>query len=126
MNTYECQKIVTTSKTALNVKKRPFATIDIEAITTAMVLLKASTFKIWVYFAKNVNNYTFALSCVDVCRFCKISARNYYSAIQELTELGYLVHNEDNHYTFYESLPEKEEMIVTVKKGENIEENSEE
>lgn len=84
----------------------------------AMALLKPNTFKVWCYMAKNQNNYTFALSCVDVCRFCKVTKPTYLGCIQELIGAGYLVEVDVGKYDFFEMLPEdKEEVIeVTVRK----------
>ena len=108
MIVYENQKVITTIK---EVGIDSFATISINALASAMALLKASTFKVWIYLAKNTHNQTFALSCVDICRFCKVSARTFHSAIQELVEVGYLVQTEGTHYNFYEILPESNNII---------------
>ena len=113
--TYENQKIVTTNG-AKHDKDNIYATINIEAMEKAMVLLKASTFKLWCYMAKNQNNYTFALSCVDACRFCKMSSKTFHESVKELQEVGYLVADGGNHYQFYEMLPEKQEISITVNK----------
>lgn len=68
--------------------------------------------------AKNQNNYTFALSCVDACNFCKMTKPTYLKCVQELIETGYLVNTQGNHYTFFEKLPEENEMLeITVIKG---------
>ena len=94
--------------------------INIEAMSKAMTLLKPNAYKVWCYMAKNQNNYTFALSCVDVCGFCKMSKPTYLTCIQELIEAGYLVNTSGNNYDFYEDLPEEEtEINVTVKKNED-------
>lgn len=89
--------------------------INIDAMYKAMALLKPNTFKVWCYMAKNQNNYTFALSCVDVCAFCKMSKPTYLSSIQELIEAGYLVNTSGNSYDFYEMLPD-DTINVTIKK----------
>lgn len=70
--------------------------------------------------AKNQNNYTFALSCIDACNFCKITKPTYLKGIQELIEAGYLVNTKGNHYTFYEKLPEEKDMmkITVIKESE--------
>jgi hypothetical protein len=69
--------------------------------------------------AKNQNNYTFALSCVDACKFCGFGRNTYLSGVQELIDNGYLVNTSGNNYDFYEVLPEEKEVInVTVKKPE--------
>ena len=81
-----------------------------------MALLKPNTFKVWCYLAKNQNNYTFALSCVDACRFCKVSKPTYLGSIQELIQAGYLVQTSGNHYDFYEMLPNEDSIEITIKK----------
>lgn len=116
MTTYENQKVVTTNSAKCD-KNNLYAIINIEAMEKAMILLKPNTYKLWCYMAKNQNNYTFALSCVDACRFCKMSKPTYLGCVQELIETGYLVQDGANHYQFYEMLPEAEELIVTVNKS---------
>lgn len=117
MTTQPNQKTITTKSAAHN-KNNIYATLNIEAMEQAMALLKPNTFKLWCYMAKNQNNYTFALSCVDACRFCKITKPTYLAGIQELIEAGYLVNTNGNHYDFYEMLPEDEKINITVKKIE--------
>jgi len=80
-----------------------------------MALLKPNTYKVWCYIAKNQNNYTFALSCVDTCRFCKISKPTYLACINELIEAKYLVRTEGNHYDFYELLPDESIEVTVIK-----------
>ena len=109
------QKVITT-KGAKHDKNNIYAMLNIEAMETAMALLKPNTYKLWCYMAKNQNNYTFALSCVDACRFCKMSKPTYLACVQELIETGYLVNTSGNSYDFYEKIPEVEEMQITVKK----------
>ena len=83
----------------------------------AMAALKPNAFKLWCYMAKNQNNYTFALSCEDACRFCKMSAPTYKTSVKELIEVGYLVNTNGNHYDFYERIPAEDDVLnITVKK----------
>ena len=117
MKTVENQKTITT-RSAKHDKNNIYAMINIEAMEKAMTLLKPNTYKVWCYMAKNQNNYTFALSCVDACRFCKMSKPTYLSCVQELIDAGYLVNTGGNHYDFFEMLPEEEEVMeITVKKS---------
>lgn len=117
MTTVENQKVVTT-KSALHNKDNIYAPINLEAAEEAMNLLKPNTFKFWFYLAKNQNNYTFALSRVDACKFCKFSKPTYLGCVQELIDVGYLVNTSGNHYDFYEKLPPQNDFIeVTIKKG---------
>ena len=113
---YEGQKSITT-KGAKHDKQNLYAVISIEAMQEAMTLLKPNTFKLWCYMAKNQNNYTFALSCVDACKFCKFSKPTYLDCVQQLIDVGYLVNTSDSHYDFYEKLPEEDKMEITVKKN---------
>ena len=85
-------------------KNNIYACINIEAINKAALdLNKASTFKLWMYFAKNQNNYTFELSAVAVQNFCNITEKTYREAVKELIAKRYLVQQgESNHYDFYE------------------------
>ena len=118
LETYANQKIITT-KGAKHDRNNLYAILSIEAMERAMALLKPNTYKVWSYMAKNQNNYTFALSCVDVCRFCKITKPTYLSCVQELIAAGYLVETSHNNFDFYEMPTEVEEVInITVKKNE--------
>ncbi len=116
METVANQKVITT-KGALHDGNHIYAKLSVEAMGEAMALLKANTFKLWCYMAKNQNNYTFALSCVDACRFCKFTKPTYLSCVNELIATGYLVETSNNHYDFFERLPVDEVINVTVKKS---------
>lgn len=70
----------------------------------ALALNKASTFKLWVYFAMNRDGYEFELSARAVTNFCGITEKTYREAVKELISKGYLVQRGEgsNHYDFYE------------------------
>lgn len=114
METVANQKTITT-KSAKHDKENVYAVLGIEAAGEAMELLKPNTFKLWFYMAKNQNEYTFALSCVDACKYCNMSKPTYLSCVQELINVGYLVNTGGNRYDFYEKLPQ-DCIEVTVKK----------
>lgn len=118
MTTAPNQKTITING-AKHDKQNKYAVINIDAMSKAMALLKPNTYKVWCYMAKNQNNYTFALSCVDVCSFCKMSKPTYLACIQELIDTGYLVNTNGNNYIFYEDIQEEIEMNITVKKCED-------
>ena len=120
MTTVENQKTVTT-KGAKHDKENIYAKLNIDAMQTAMMMLKPNTFKLWCYMAKNQNNYTFALSAVDACRFCNFSKNTYHTAVQELIEVGYLVNTGANNYDFWEEIQEYDVPIVTIRKNEDEE-----
>ena len=96
MDTVPNQKTITT-KSAKHDKNNLYAPLNIEAMEKAMGMLKPNTFKLWCYMAKNQNNYTFALSCVEACGFCKMSKPTYLASVQELIDNGYLVNTSGNN-----------------------------
>lgn len=110
------QRVITTRGT-IHDEKHIYAKLSIEAMEEAMALLKPNTYKLWCYMAKNQNNYTFALSCVDACKFCKFTKPTYLGCVDELIATGYLVETSGNHYDFYEKLPVDDTISVTVKKA---------
>lgn len=114
METVANQKTITTNSAPHN-KDNIYACLNIEAMAAAMETLKPNTFKVWCYLAKNQNNYTFALSKVDCCKFCNISKPTYLACIQELIDENYLVNTSGNHYNFYEKKQE-ENITITIKK----------
>ncbi len=64
--------------------------------------LTPAQFKVWLYFAKNQDDYTFELSSVAVCGFCDISDKTYRDAIKVLVAKRYLIKRDKNSYDFYE------------------------
>ena len=100
MYTVQNQKIV-------DIKKEQggkHTTISLEALQKAARTLSGESFKLWVYLAKNQNNYSLALSRADSLQWGVGSSSSYYRAVKELTACGYLQKN-GNRYIFYE-LPE--------------------
>lgn len=59
------QKIVKVNKEICNTENL-YAAINLEAMERAAQDLDGNPFKLWIYFAKNQKNYTFALSSKDV------------------------------------------------------------
>jgi hypothetical protein len=64
----------------------------------------------WLYIAKNQNNYEFALSCNAFMDWCGCSKPTYLSAVKELEAKRFLVREQnekyENYFTFYE-MPDK-------------------
>lgn len=118
------QKIVKVNKQVCN-KENLYATINLEAMSKSAIDLDAGAFKLWVYFAKNQNNYEFALSSKDANDTFGLKKKQYDNAVAELIEKGYLVQTEGLHYTFYEvsvvskGNNEKETTNSVVSKGNN-------
>jgi hypothetical protein len=82
MVTYENQKTITTkSAEHANTLTGIYGMFNINAMFEAMNLLSDKGFKVWCYMAKNQNNYTFALSCKDVCSTCKMTKPTYLKCV---------------------------------------------
>ena len=105
----------------INVKKSPanrtnlYTTNSLQALDKAAKELKSDGgFKLYMYFAKNQNNYNFALSSKDFCEWSSLGIKAYRTAFEELKEKGYLVLQQTNgtrdYYNFIE-LPEEKEQV---------------
>ena len=77
--------------------------VNMDALDMAGKQLKAGAFKLWIYFAKNQQDYTFALSPQHVKDIFNMSKTQYDNARQELIEKGFLVRQDRNFYHFYET-----------------------
>ena len=80
-----------------------YAMINIEALQEAMKTLNGSGLKLWLYFNKNQDNYSFELSRVD-CAKWGIKKDSYYNGVEELQKKGFLVqdHYGSSHFWFHE------------------------
>lgn len=112
------QKTVAINKEPTD-KNHLYMCLNIDALQKAMCALTPAQLKVWMYFAKNQNNYRFELSSVAVCNFCSISDKTYREAVKTLVAMRYLVKRADGVYDFYE-IP-KEEKLETPKDGTIIE-----
>lgn len=112
------QKVVKVKKAVCN-GQNIYAAINIAAMEKAAQALEAGAFKLWVYFAKNQNNYEFALSSKDVLDTFGMKIKQYNSAVDKLIEAGYLVREgNSNSYTFNENpVITKEDNGETTKKS---------
>ena len=101
------QKLVTIKKAPCD-RDNLYAKINIEAIQKAMNNLTNAEFQIWVYFAKNQEAYTFALS-PKAAEEWNISRTTFNRTVFKFIEEGYLVADKDgsNHYDFHEIPKEK-------------------
>lgn len=121
METVENQRVITTNKEPCSSKSADqyYTAINLKALELAMSSLSPNAFKMWVYLAKNQNNYTFALSKVDTMAWCGFSKNTYTAAFNELVKEGYLIESKEgsSHYDFYEvsQLPPKEPTITVHK-----------
>lgn len=101
MKTVPNQKVVKVQKEKCG-QGNLYAAINLTAMENAAQTLDAGAFKLWIYFSKNQNDYEFALSSTDAKNRFGIGKSQYDTAIKKLIEKGYLVHQQGNHYTFYE------------------------
>lgn len=131
--TVENQKVIIISK-ALADKDHKFSIINLEAIDNMAAALKTVTStKLWLYLAKNQNNYTFALSRTDFCRWAGCSKPSYLNAVIDLIDKGYLVPKASNSniYTFFEApidgqTPTEDDKIIVINEDKKREiENTE-
>ncbi len=83
-------------------KQNYYAMINLNALESAGIDLQAGAFKLWIYFAKNQNNYAFDLSSKAVEQYFGIKIKQYNNAVAELINKGYLVKDNGNNYFFYE------------------------
>ena len=112
------QKITQVHKEACD-KQHIYALINADALPNAMITLKPTSFKLWLYFAKNQNNYQFELSSAAVCAWCSMSDKSYRESVKDLIANKHLVKRGDsNVYDFYE-LP-KEDVIEVPKNGSTV------
>lgn len=85
-------------------KSKIYTQINIEALNNAMRDLKPGTFKMWLYFAQNQDQYQFYLSRQHLCMTCGMGESAYKTAWAELIDKGYLIKEEEgkDFYNFYE------------------------
>lgn len=110
-NTSPNQKTITVIKEKTD-KQNLYCKININALESAAAELQAGAFKLWIYFAKNTDNYVFGLSNKAVAETFGIKKDQYDKAVKELIEKGYLIETSKNHFEFKE-LKEK----TTIKSG---------
>ena len=110
--TYPNQKTIKVKKEKCD-KQNHYTMINLNALETAGIDLKAGAFKLWIYLAKNQDNFTFGLSNKATEETFGIKKDQYDKAVKELIEKGYLIETSKNNFEFRE-LKEK----TTIKNGE--------
>lgn len=98
------QRIVTVSKAPTD-KKNLYTTNNLDALDEAAGRLKSlGGFKLYMYLAKNQNEYEFALSSNHFQLWSRMGIKAYRTAFDELLSQGYLVRKNDNSniYIFYD------------------------
>lgn len=97
--------LVANQKTVRTVKEEQGVhfSLSVIGLQKAMQSLKGEAFKLWMYLAKNKDDYVFSLSNVDALQWGVGSKSSYTRAIKELKEKGYLVLIQKNKYYFIEN-----------------------
>lgn len=127
------QRTISVNKQPTN-KQNLYTANNLKAIDQAAKRLQSKGgFKLYMYLAKNQNNYYFALYSSDFCSWSGLGIKAYNTAFEELVNEGYLVlkENTKTNYTFYDlSTIEKESDNVKIieyaaASNEEIKENKE-
>lgn len=103
-NTVQNQDTIKINKSPAD-KKNIYTVINLEALKEAVNDLNTSAFKLYIYLAKNQNNYTMALSRKAFLQWSGIKNKDtYFNAKHKLIEKGYLIQDKNNEhlYNFYE------------------------
>lgn len=102
-----------------------FTANNLMALDEASRLLQTKGgFKLYMYLAKNQNNYKLELSSADFTYWSGLGITAYRSAFNELVEKGYLVEQSKNNYIFYDKsqLSEYGEKVIIEVPEEKVEE----
>ena len=96
------QKLIFVKKAPCN-KAKLYATINLQALdNAAKVLNTPAGLALYIYLAKNQQDYTLALSNTAFKNWCGFGKTAYNSAVAELIEKGFLVHKEGFDKDSYE------------------------
>lgn len=97
------QKIIKIAERTERNRDNLYTTTNLEALQIAMLNLKESGLKLWLYLNKNQEGYNLELS-PKACESWGIKKTSYYRAVEELIEKGFLVplRENSNIYFFYE------------------------
>ena len=124
------QLVITVRKEKTD-KQHLYSCINLEAIDYAAIHLRTvGAFKLWMYIAKNQNEYEFELSRAAFCAWSGLSPSAYQDAIKLLKEQSFLIQSatQKNKLIFYEkpqaqTMPKNEGdfiIDVPVQKKEEI------
>lgn len=103
------QKLVIVNKAKCDVSNL-YCKFNLQTLNGAAQQLKTKAgFKLYIYIAKNIDKYTFALSGKDFQEWAGVGKTAYDTAVDELITCGYLVKRQGTKqtYDFYENGREK-------------------
>lgn len=102
-----------------------FTANNIAALDEAAGLLQTKGgFKLYMYLAKNQNNYQFDLYSSNFIYWSGLGITAYRSAFNELVDKGYLIEQSKNNYIFYDKsqLEQHSDSITIEIPEEKVEE----
>lgn len=129
MGTVPNQRTITVSKAKTD-KQHLYTANNLEALDEAARRLQSKGgFKLYMYLAKNQDNYSFALSSADFCFWSGLGITAYNSAFEELKQQGYLIPKDsskekETRFIFYDKSQiseEEEEIIIEIPEEKVIE-----
>lgn len=99
---YPNQRKIVIKKSPCDVRNK-YAKINLDAMCNAMNTLSTmGALMLWLYLAKNQNNYTFDLS-LEECKKYGFKETTYRKAFHMLEEKGFLIKQTGNAYEFREN-----------------------
>ena len=119
MKTVPNQRTLTVNKEKTD-KQHRFTANNLAALDEAARRLQSKGgFKLYMYLAKNQDNYSFALSSAAFCEWSGLGIAAYNTAFEELKEQGYLIAKDsskekETRFIFYDKsqLKKAEESVV--------------
>lgn len=108
------QRVITVHKQKCD-KNHTYTANNLEALDEAAGrLTQKASFKLYIYLAKNQDEYRFNLSSSDFMRWANVGNTAYNTAFRELVEEGYLIQKEGTKdiYTFYDKSQIKDEVLT--------------
>lgn len=135
LKTVPNQRIIKIKKEPTD-KQHKYTTNNLNALNEALEKLDTKGgFKLYMYLAKNQNNYELALSSADVKECCGLAYTAYTTAFNELVDKGYLVSTNEKQtlYIFrdkanttienndkkFSSIEQKQDQQIEFKKSDN-------
>ena len=131
MTTVANQRVITVSKEKTD-KLHKYTANNLEALDEAAKRLQSKGgFKLYMYLAKNQNNYNFALSSADFCMWSGLAIKAYRTAFSELIQQGYLIPKTNNEketiFIFYDKSrieqKNEENIIIEIPEEKVLETN---
>ena len=106
-------------------KKNKYTANNLAALDEAALILQSKGgFKLYMYMAKNQDNYSFELSSSDFMHWSGLGYSAYTTAFKELEDKKYLIPKEgkENVYTFYDKAQIPEEKVKIEVPEEKVKE----